>query len=213
MSVCTCIQKWICNYKHIPYMPSTKIISTNTTVHPTVPPKHLLQCSPLCWAIAKADDVLPTSYRKAVSHGEVCQMEVVGWCWEEMTFRFISQIHITPNMHPKLRIESTMQISYKLGKSWNHTTQFLRFSKKLSTKIIKNPVRSDSNPDSRVSINCAWNWPSSFCSFKKKHKEIHVLTDHLECNESYCVLRWVVIIFKVLAHFYHPFSANKRPFL
>lgn len=146
-------------------MPSTKIISTNTTVHPTVPSKHLLQCSPLCWAIAKADDVLPTSYRKAVSHGEVWHMEVVGWCWEEMTFRFISQIHITPNMHPKLRIESTMQISYKLGKSWNHTTQFLRFSKKLSTK---NPVRSDPNPDSRVSINCAWNWHASFCLFSKK---------------------------------------------
>ena len=59
------------------------------SIHPTVPPKHLLQCSPLCWAIAKADDVLPTSYRKAVSHGEVCHMEVVGWCWEEMAFRFI----------------------------------------------------------------------------------------------------------------------------
>ena len=201
-------------------MPITKLISIQPrqnhlfSVHPTVPSKHLLQCSPLCWAIAKADDVLPTSYREAVSHGEVCHMglEVVGWFWEEMTFRFdlytssgkcwfislglvspilsgISQIHITPNASKT--------------EDWEQHAHFLQVGKILKShnrKWIKhkNPVGSDSNTEARAFINCAWNWHSSLCSFhreKQKDKETHVLTDHVECNESYSMVRWVVIIF------------------
>lgn len=229
MSVCTCIQKWI-------WITSIFLICLLKKLSQPIQPSHVVHIPPfLPESFVFRPSYCPSQASLAVLAALLGHRQ--GW-WRSSNFlpegckswrslpdgsggmvlgRNDLQIY-TSNPHYTKYASKT--------EDWEHNANFLQVRKILKSynaipKILQKVKHKNHQKSSLFGFqpwqSCLYKLCLELAFFvlfiQKKHKEIHVLTDHLECNESYCVLRWVVIIFKVLARFYHPFPPDKRPFL